>query len=73
MLATIGAHGIADADHDDRDARRCLLGCARRRRAEGRDHVDGAASEFSRDVCEPVRNAIAIAVLVGDGLAFDVA
>jgi hypothetical protein len=35
--------------------------------------VDGAANEFGRDSCEPVRKAIAVAVFIGDVLAFDVA
>jgi len=72
-LATRLAHRIADADHDDGDACSCLLGRLCRRRAEGRDHIDGPANELRRDRRKPVGRALAVAVLVGDVLAFDVA
>src|SRR5262249_21171487 len=44
------AHRIANTDHDDGNGGRGLLGSLRRRRAEGRDHVDRAANKLRHDL-----------------------
>src|SRR5262249_27012286 len=63
---------ITDTDHDDGDGRRRFLGRIRRRRAVGRNQVHRTANELGRDRREPVWCPLAIAVLIGEVLAFDV-
>ena len=43
-----------------------------RLRAVGRNQVHGTANEFGRDCGEPIRCPLAVAVVIGDVLAFDV-
>jgi hypothetical protein len=56
-----GPHRIADADHDDGDARRRLLGRVRRRRAVGRDQIHRAAYQLRRGRRQPIRRPVDIA------------
>ena len=68
-----GPHRIADADHDNGDGRRRLLGRVRRRRAVGRDQIHRAAHQLRRGCRQPIRRPVAVAVLIGDVLPFDIA
>jgi hypothetical protein len=73
LAARPAPHRIADADHDDGDGGRRLLGRVRRRRAVGRDQIDRAAHQLRRGRRQPIRRPLAVAVLIGDVLPFDVA
>ena len=67
-----GAHGIADRDHDDGNGGGGLLGRQACGRAEGRNDVHRATNERPRGLGKLLRHFIAIRILEGDVLAFEV-
>src|SRR5262249_15001856 len=67
-----GAHGIADRDHDDRNRDGGLLGREACGRGVGRNDVHRATNERRRRLGESLRHPIAIRIVEGDVLAFEV-
>src|SRR5262249_2720775 len=67
-----GAYGIADRDHDDGNRGSGLLGREARGRAEGCNNVHLATNERRRGLGESLRHSIAIRIVEGDVLAFEV-
>src|SRR5262245_64739610 len=68
-----GAHRIADRNHNDRDGGSGLLcreGCGR---AEGRNDIHRAMNERRRCLGESLRHSVAIRIIEGNVLAFEVA
>src|SRR5262249_31928498 len=67
-----GAYGIADRDHDDGNRGGGLLGREACGRAEGCNNVHRATNERRRGLGESLRRAVAIRIVEGDVLAFEV-
>src|SRR5262245_21706138 len=67
-----GAYGIADRDHDDGDRGGGLVSREACGRAEGRNDVHRATNERRRGLGESLRHSIAIRIVEGDVLAFEV-
>src|SRR5262245_56784900 len=66
------AYGIADRDHDDGNRGGGLLGREACGRAEGCNNVHRAANERRRGLGESLRRSVAIRIVEGDVLAFEV-
>src|SRR5215467_14611899 len=67
-----GAYGITDRDHDDGNRGGSLLGREACGRAEGCNNVHLATNEHRCGLGESLRHSIAIRIVEGDVLAFDV-
>src|SRR5262245_24022162 len=67
-----GAYGITDRDHDDGNRGGGLLGREARGRAKGCNNVHRATNERRRGLGESLRHSIAVRIVEGDVLAFEV-
>src|SRR5262249_5594712 len=68
-----GSNGIADRNHNNRNCLRCSPGREARGRPVGPDDVSPMANELCGSVGEPFRFPIAISIVKGNVLPFDVA